>query len=64
MGINAGELNGRAKLDWQKISRIRRLYDTGDCTMKELGKRFGVATSTISYVVNHRTWRKEAKKQD
>ena len=62
MGINAGELNGRARLSWRKVRRIRRLYDTGDCTIRELGKRFGVAASTINYVVNHRTWRVAKKR--
>ncbi|UCG11829.1 MAG: helix-turn-helix domain-containing protein [Deltaproteobacteria bacterium] len=59
MSHNAGEQNGRAKLTWAKVEKIRKLYHANNCTQKELAKIFGVSRSVISYAVNYRTWRQK-----
>ena len=57
MTKNVGEHNGRAKLTWKKVLKIRRLYDKNDYTQNELAERFGVSRPNICYIVNDRTWR-------
>ena len=38
MSKNVGEHNGRAKLTWQKVLKIRKLYDKNDYTQNELAE--------------------------
>lgn len=44
------------KLNQDKADEIRRLYATGKINQKELGVRYGVDTSLISYVINNKIW--------
>ncbi len=44
-------------LTQQKADRIRTLYATGTRTQRQLGKRFGVSTTAISFVIQGRTWK-------
>ena len=48
----AGERNGRHRLNWSAVRIIRRSSES----CKALGKRFGVAESTVSIVRTGRTW--------
>jgi hypothetical protein len=43
------------KLDWDKVSGIRRLYGDG-FSLSRLSKMFGTSKSNISAIVNYKTW--------
>jgi DNA-binding XRE family transcriptional regulator len=45
------------KLTPDEVREIRTLYARGGVTQRELGAAFGVEQTTISSVVNERTWR-------
>ena len=49
-----GEKNGRAKLTVNEVKQIKRLYAQGDVTQKQLGQKFSVSDSNISYIVNEK----------
>jgi hypothetical protein len=51
-----GENNGFAKLTWEKVDEIRRLYKTGEYSCIRLGKMFGVGKHCIGLVVRGKTW--------
>lgn len=46
----------QTKLTIDNVSEIRSLYTAGRMTQKELGKRFGIDQTNISYIVNRKTW--------
>jgi hypothetical protein len=48
----AGEKNGRHRLSWDAVAQIRRSSES----CKALGKKFGVAQSTVSMARTGRTW--------
>jgi len=48
-------VKGRAKLSLTDIKMIRELKALGE-THSQLCKKFSVSKSTISYIVNNRTW--------
>lgn len=50
-----GELHGQSKLTDESVRRIRRLYASGT-KQTVLAKRFRVAPSTVSTVVNRKRW--------
>ena len=52
-----GETNGRSKLIKENIPLIRKLYNCGNITQAELGRKFNVCLSTIGYIVNNKTWK-------
>ncbi len=55
-----GELHSKAKLDWGKVRYIRaneKLPKWQRIDQKALARRFGVSVSTVSQVVNNRTWK-------
>ena len=54
-----GEDHHKAKLSWEAVREIRRMYATGDYSWKELGKLFGVTKRSIGYIVQGRTWREQ-----
>jgi HNH endonuclease len=51
-----GERNRAAILKEGGVRKIRRRYETGRFTMRELGEQFGVCDQTISLIVNRKTW--------
>ncbi len=53
---NAGERHGRRKLAQAEVEAIRGRYGAGGVTMRELATEFGVATSSVSQIVNFRRW--------
>ena len=62
MGLNTvypqkGESNGRAKLTWVKVRRIRSLYSTGRYTQKELSEVFATAENNIWGILSNRNWK-------
>jgi 16S rRNA U516 pseudouridylate synthase RsuA-like enzyme len=52
-----GESHCRAKLTEDNVREIRRLYATGEFTLKELAMRFGVHFSGIAKIVTRSTWK-------
>lgn len=55
-GNQKGEKNGASKLLDAQVLKIRELYKTGNYTTLKLGKIYGVNRSTISYIVNNKTY--------
>lgn len=53
----AGKCNGNAKLTEADVFCIRSQYAKGDVSHATLGKRYGVAASTIRNVVNGERWK-------
>jgi hypothetical protein len=56
-----GTANGRAKMTEDQVREIRRLYATGDHTLKELAVRFGVDRVTIRCIIKRLTWEHVAR---
>jgi DNA invertase Pin-like site-specific DNA recombinase len=48
--------NGNSRLNETQVKEIRRLYNTGLYTRKELGNKFGVDRSNIGFIVNKKSW--------
>ena len=51
-----GEKHPGAKLTWEIIKEIRRLYNTGSYTQRKLAKIFNIDFGNIYYIVNNKTW--------
>jgi len=51
-----GERNGSARLDKDSVRLIRQL--AGVKKQRELAEQFGVAQTTISFVLREKTWNK------
>lgn len=47
----------KAKLTWEDVREIRRLYAQGGTTYRRLAARFGVSSCAISNVMNRKRWR-------
>jgi hypothetical protein len=52
----SGEMSGHAKLTWNQVREIRRLYNTGKYTYKMLGKIFTINAIHIGLIVNNKKW--------
>lgn len=55
-----GETSGQAKLSWDKVGEIRRLYFEKGVSAAELARRFSVTPENISSITRGLTW-KEAE---
>lgn len=53
---NRGERSGSAKLTAAQVRTIRKTYESGGISQRELGARFGVSQSTINLIVTRRRW--------
>jgi len=51
-----GSKHYRAKLNENKVLKIRRIFATGDYTKTALGKMFGVSDVHIGDIVNRKNW--------
>lgn len=56
-GNQKGENNGASKLSDNDVLQIRKLYNTKEYTTIKLGTMYGVNRSTISYIVNNKTFK-------
>lgn len=54
--FNQGQRNRNAKLDDAAVREIRRLHLSGE-SGKSISARIGVARSTVSMILNSRTWK-------
>jgi DNA-binding XRE family transcriptional regulator len=48
-----------AKLDWDKVNRIRKMYSSDGCTQYNLADEFGVSKSSIGWIIKNKTWHDE-----
>lgn len=55
-GKQKGEKNGHSKLTDSQVVEIRNLHRTGGYTTYRLAKMYGVHRSTISYIINNKTY--------
>jgi hypothetical protein len=56
-GNQKGENNGASKLSDTQVLKIRELYNAGNHTTLKLGEMYNVHRSTISYIVNNKTYK-------
>ena len=56
-GNQKGENNGASKLSDDIVKNIRKMYNSGSYTTIKLGEMYGVHRSTISYIVNNKTFK-------
>lgn len=55
-GKNAGEKSGNAKLNWEKVREIRKMYEFCDMTQEKLAKFFEVTQGCISRILLNKSW--------
>jgi predicted XRE-type DNA-binding protein len=53
----AGEINGRSKLKETDVEKILIMYHEDNKSQFEISENFGVSESTISLIVNGKTWK-------
>ncbi len=51
-----GTDNPAAKLDWEKVARIRELHATGDYKLWQLAKMFNVSRPSVGDIVKMKRW--------
>ena len=56
-GNQKGESNGASKLTDTDVIKIRQLHQSGKFTTIKLGNMYNVNRSTISYIVNNKTYK-------
>lgn len=54
-----GERNPRTKLTWEDVRMIRSLYP--QFSQPEIAERYGLKVLAVNRIINHRTWKEEAK---
>lgn len=54
---NKGENSYNAKLTKKDVLKIRRLYETGKYTQKEIAKMFSIVFQHVSDIVNYKKWK-------
>lgn len=52
-----GEKSSTAKLDWDKISEIRKKYASGLYSHQKLADEYGVSPSNIGSIIRNESWR-------
>lgn len=52
-----GSKNSMSVLNEEKVTEIRRLYETNQFTYTDLGERYGVNQATIGYIIQRKTWK-------
>jgi hypothetical protein len=57
LGLNRGEDHGASKLTRQQVREIRRRYAANGTTQARLAEEYGVHHTTISWIVNRKTWK-------
>lgn len=63
-GIKAkGEAHGRSKLNQKMVDHMRSMYKAGETTQKEIAKMYGVDRSTVSSILNGKTWDQQVTKK-
>lgn len=53
-----GENNGRAKLTWDDIYEIRKIYyENNNESFKSLAQKFNVSDGNIKFIIKNKTWK-------
>jgi len=52
-----GEEHHSNKLTWEKVDRIRFLWETHQHTRSELGRMFGVTHQQVQNIIDHKHWK-------
>lgn len=55
-GHAKGEWHGRAVLTWEKVRAIRKEYQAGRITQRQLAKHWGVSQTTIHRILTNKNW--------
>ena len=55
---NSGENNGRSKLNWEIVDKIREEYKNENITQKKLAEKYNLTKYMVWSVVNNKRWRK------
>lgn len=53
----SGERQGNAKLTWDRVKEIRRIYIETGAKQRDLAKQFGISQPTVAQVVQWKTWK-------
>lgn len=51
-----GENNPNSKLNCEKVIKIRSIYKNSNLTQKDIAKKFNISNTTVSQIVNRKTW--------
>lgn len=51
-----GEKNGSSKLTWEIVREIRKLWNTGKYTQKQLAYRYKIGHKAINDIINNKKW--------
>lgn len=51
-----GEKNTMAILSWEDVNAIREIYKLEEVSQQALAEEYGIARTTVSDIVNYRTW--------
>lgn len=54
-----GEQHNSAKLKYEEVKEIRRLFFDGKITRKELSKRFNVSSTNIGDIIKYKIWKND-----
>jgi hypothetical protein len=63
-GKYVGESNPKAKLNWEKVNKIRELYASGSHLQREIAEMFEVSDSCIMYILTNRSWKRQGEQID
>jgi hypothetical protein len=58
MGLKA-EKHSKAKLNWEKVRNIRKLYTEGNYTNIELANMYNIHNSVVCRIINNKIWREQ-----
>jgi group I intron endonuclease len=56
-----GKIKSWAKLNWELVNQIRKLYNDG-LSQKEIGKKFSISPGTVSEIIMNKIWYDENHK--
>jgi len=54
-----GEKSNTAKLTWEQVREIRKLYANSNETYRSLGKKYNVTKGTIQAILEKKSWKEE-----
>jgi hypothetical protein len=53
----ARNVDRRCKLRAEQVTEMRQVYEAGKASMRELGRRYRISVSTVSSIINRRSWK-------
>jgi len=58
-----GDKNPSAKLSWESVRQIRKLYESGE-TSKEIATKFNICLASVSNIAAGRSWKEQNTKDN